>query len=164
MGTALIYIMATFMVADMIGNGILHLMLPTTFIEGVHTTAYKKEEVYDLIGELNGIADSDVIKYEGVRAINIYDKPLKAFPKNYSTNKEFQVVGQAESSPYSCDITVAAELPHYILKVVLWHEIFHCFNFNHVDNRRDIMYHAPSVLFEKRNIKQYLNKIKEMSE
>lgn len=127
--------------------------LKNSYISSVQTNKFYSWEIKKYIKEFDNYSETDTIKFKGgSREIVIKEKKL---PK--------RIYGLANIKINSCTIYLNSNSirSSTILKLTTYHELLHCYGFQHVYKNNDLMSRVMSYNITKDNIKKWALRLEE---
>jgi hypothetical protein len=101
----------------------------TSYIKYVKSNVYNNDLLNSLLDIFDSYGYNSIIKHEGKRPIYIIDGKLKP-----------PTIGQAWVYPGWCLIQLSSHLSFAQLRLVLYHELIHCYGYDHTKFKGDLMY------------------------
>lgn len=128
-------------------------MIPKLYIAHIDDRL-PKEVLSDLLA-LNDMGYGTRIKFEGYYPVYI----IMSKPGNMHFGA---AVAETHTAPMGCIIRINAEATYEASTI--YHELFHCYGYSHVDNIFDVMYYSTTPFTVLETVKPYLKEIKELYE
>lgn len=125
-----------------------------SYISIVNSNVYGNKILYNYLDEFNKMGYNKIITYSEdsnhIRPIFIEDGKLKD-----------PILGEAYVTNSYCMIYLTNKLTLLELKYVLWHEILHCFGYEHTKIKSDLMYFESdkTKLPSKSNVESWAKKL-----
>jgi hypothetical protein len=122
-----------------------------TYIKEIDLPTLDGNAVADILERFNAMGGGRIVKIKGCRPVTIKEGRLMSFNPGYNT------LGVTISLPKSCQIVLDNKFinSYKELRATVLHEYLHCFDYEHVRPKNDLMSFSDNDTVSEENIESY---------